>query len=172
MKIKNITYTGLLTAFLCITAPWSVPVGLVPVSLAGCSVFFVSLLAEKRGVIAVLLYVVLGAFGLPVFSSFTGGVQQLFGPTGGYIIGYIPASAFLAYIASKTSKCSIMFVLSVLCGNLILFFCGTLWFVFLTKTEFISALTICVLPFIITDIIKSMLALYLSLKVKKDLKKF
>ncbi len=170
MKIKDLTYIALLTAFLCITAPLSLPIGTVPVTLASFSVFLISAIAGKKGTLAVVLYILLGTSGLPVFSGFTGGFQQLAGVTGGFLVGYIFASLFISVLSKERHSVIICFVV-MLTANLIIYVSGVMWFVYSTKTEFLPALTICVFPFVIPDIIKTVLAAYISLNIRKRLEK-
>ena len=83
--------TALMTAVTCILAPLSIPIGPVPISLTNFAIYLsLYLLDWKKGTISYILYLLLGLVGLPVFSGFTGGIGKLAGPTGGYIIGFIP----------------------------------------------------------------------------------
>ena len=91
MRLRRSIFTALVAAMLCLLAPISVPVGAVPVSLSIFGVCLAALISDRRGALmALLLYVALGAVGLPVFAGFSGGAQVLVGPTGGYLFGYIP----------------------------------------------------------------------------------
>ena len=90
MKVKEITFTALMAAVCCILGPLSIPIGTVPISLTVVSVYLcVFALGTKFGTIAYVIYLLLGAAGLPVFSQFQGGVSKLVGPTGGYLIGFV-----------------------------------------------------------------------------------
>lgn len=83
--------TALMTAVTCILAPLSVPIGPVPISFTNLAIYLsLYLLDWKRGTLSYFLYLLIGFAGLPVFSGFTGGVAKLAGPTGGYIVGFIP----------------------------------------------------------------------------------
>ena len=80
ISVKTITETAIMAALICVLGPLSVPVGPVPVSLAPFAIFLtVCVLGEKKGTAAVLIYLLLGLVGLPVFSGFTGGPQKLSG---------------------------------------------------------------------------------------------
>ena len=103
---KTSTYamvvTALMAAVTCILAPLSVPIGPVPISLTNFAIYLsLYLLDWKKGTLSYLIYLLLGLVGLPVFSGFTGGLAKLAGPTGGYIIGFIPM-AILAGIVIDT----------------------------------------------------------------------
>ena len=78
-----------MTAVICVLAPFSLPIGPVPISLTNLAIYFVLyMLGVKRGTISYLVYLLIGLVGVPVFSGFTSGPGKLFGPTGGYLIGY------------------------------------------------------------------------------------
>ena len=97
---KDIALTALFVAVMAVCSWISIP-ATVPFTLQTFGVFLsVGLLGGKRGSLAVLVYLLLGAVGLPVFSGFTGGIGHLLGPTGGYIIGFI-FSALLMWLAER-----------------------------------------------------------------------
>ena len=92
LEVKQLALTGLMSAVICILGPISmnIPISPVPVSLGLLAIYFVlSVLGMKLGTLSVAIYILLGLVGLPVFTGFTGGPGKLFGPTGGYIVGYI-----------------------------------------------------------------------------------
>ena len=96
-KTKTMVIIGVMAAVTCILGPLSlaIPVSPVPISLTNLAVYFaVYVLGMKKGTISYLIYLLIGLIGLPVFSAFTGGPAKLFGPTGGYLIGF----AFMAAI--------------------------------------------------------------------------
>lgn len=91
-KTKTMALIGVMAAVTCILGPLSlaIPVSPVPISLTNLAVYFaIYVLGMKRGTISYCIYLLLGLVGLPVFSAFTGGAGKLFGPTGGYLIGFI-----------------------------------------------------------------------------------
>ncbi|MEG1774638.1 MAG: biotin transporter BioY, partial [Oscillospiraceae bacterium] len=91
ISTKALVFCGLMTALLCVAGPLSLPLpGLVPISLTNLALFLIAyLLGWKRAVLCNLLYLLIGAIGLPVFSGFTGGLPKLAGPTGGYLLGFV-----------------------------------------------------------------------------------
>ena len=94
--------TALMTAVTCILAPLSIPIGPVPISLTNFAIYLsLYLLDWKKGTISYILYLLLGLVGLPVFSGFTGGIGKLAGPTGGYIIGFIPMAIIAGIVIDK-----------------------------------------------------------------------
>ncbi len=127
----------------------------VPINLATLSIFLAGgLLGEKDGAISQIIYVLLGAIGLPVFHSFTGGIGIIAGPTGGYIIGYILAAWIVGFVLKKTGRKLHWNGIAMVLGLLGCYFLGTLWFMHLTATGLSSALMLCVVPFLLGDAIK------------------
>ena len=167
-----------MTAIMCILAPISIPIGPVPISLSTLVVFLsVFLLGTKWSAISCLIYLALGAVGLPVFSGYTGGIAKLLGPTGGYIIGFvftaIIAGAFLGFADKHfPGKKGIIFVFfGMLIALLATYAFGTIWFTIWSGTTFGYALTVCVIPFIPVDIIKLVIATILGRAVRSRLTK-
>ena len=96
ISTSTIAMIALMTAVTCILGPLSVPIGPVPISLTNLAIYFtVILLGWKKGTVSYVIYLLSGLVGVPVFSSFSAGPAKLFGPTGGYLIGFI----FLAMIS-------------------------------------------------------------------------
>lgn len=171
MKAKNLTQTALLAASICVLAPWTLPAGSFPVTLG---TFAVSLAAgiggRKKGTAAVVMYILLGAVGLPVFAGFSGGIHVIFNATGGFILGYIPLS--LCVGAAYDKKLSYFAcVLYALFGHLIMYLCAVLCYCAVTKASFISALAVCVLPFIFTDILKILASCALSMRLRDAIRR-
>lgn len=155
MKIQKLTVCALLCAFICVLAPLSLPLGAIPVSLATFAVYTVASISEiSLSLPALIGYILLGAFGIPVFSGFAGGFQQLAGVTGGYIIGYIPCLTIISLLTKKFEKNKIIYPLSMILGTIVCYVFGTAWYVIQTESKVSAALLPCVVPFITGDIIK------------------
>ena len=191
MKKKTTVHVYLLCAlFAAITGICSqimvpLPFTPVPINLALLAVWVCGgVLGARRGAIAILVYILLGAIGVPVFATLQGGLGILAGPTGGYIVGYVPAviifgllyRAFVSQpiaIAGQKIKTARRFALAVVAGLPALLSCyalGTVWFIFLTKTGFLAAMTMCVLPFIPGDILKLIAAAAVCEALRKPLR--
>lgn len=169
-----------LMAAVCAVCSWiSIPLPFtpVPINLGTLAVFLAAgILGWKYGSISVIVFVLLGAAGLPVFHGFTGGMGIITGPTGGYIVGYILA-AFLTGIMidtyfkarkSNENKAATYAVLA-LAMALGLFACyalGTAWFMHISGTDLKAALLMCVVPFLIGDAIKIAAATVLVKKLR------
>lgn len=171
MKVKDMTITALFAAIICVLAPWSFSAGAVPITLASFAVYLAAVvLGWKRGTIAVLIYVLLGAVGLPVFSGAAGGLGKIVGATGGYIIGYIPLALIAGLFADKYEK-TWANVAGMLLGSLVLYALGTAWFCVSLGKDLGYAMGVCVLPFLPGDAIKIALVTILSIKLRPLVKK-
>ena len=173
MKHKNLAVTAVTAAILCIFSPVSLPVGAVPVSLGIFAVCLISaLMPFRQSVDAVVIYILLGAAGLPVFSGFVGGFQQLAGITGGFIIGYIPCALITSILISRFENKKFIYPLSMAVGVVFCYILGTAWYSLQTNTDFFAAVPICVLPFIAGDIIKIAAASVTGIILRKRLKRY
>jgi len=158
-NIRFITTTALMTAVICILAPLSIPIGPVPISLTNLAIYFTMyILDTKRGTIAYLIYLLLGLAGLPIFSNFTGGPQKLFGPTGGYLIGFIPMALITGLVVDRFYKKRILCIAVMEASTWICYLFGSAWLMVSMKITFKAALMAGVIPFIIEDFIKMALA--------------
>lgn len=171
ISTKSLTIIGLMTAVCCVLGPISVPIGAVPVSLGVLAVLLtVYVLGTFKGTVATLVYILLGTVGLPVFSGYQGGLQKVSGPTGGYIIGFI----FLALIAGafidrfSYKKCY-MHVVGMVLGLAVCYLFGTIWFMFVTKMDFVVSLTVCVVPFLLFDALKIAFCFTMGIGIRKAL---
>ena len=96
IKTRQLALIGVIAAVICILGPLSLPIGIVPISLTNLAIYFaIYALGRKRGTLSYIVYLFIGLVGLPVFSGFSGGFPKLFGPTGGYLIGFL----FMAFIS-------------------------------------------------------------------------
>ena len=145
----------------------------VPFTLQTFGVFIaVGVLGGKRGSLSVLVFILLGAIGIPVFANFSGGIGVLAGPTGGYIIGFLFSALLMWAMEKLPGKKSVMQIVSMIAGLIVCYAFGTVWFVIVYgrmngPIGFTAALASCVVPFIIPDIIKIALAYVLSRKLRK-----
>ena len=135
-----------------------------------------NLLGGKKGTIAVIVYLLIGAIGVPVFSGFKSGYAILIGPTGGYMLGFIfMGLIFIVGEILGKGKLKVRIVSMVL-GLIVCYAFGTAWFmvVYTNNTGAIglgTALSWCVIPFIVPDICKMILAIVLSEKLRKELRR-
>ena len=162
-KTYEITMTALMAAVTCILAPLSIPIGPVPISFTNLAIYLsLYLLGWKKGTISYLIYLLLGLVGLPVFSGFNGGLTRLAGPTGGYIIGYVVSAYVTGWVLERFGKRTVKtLALSILAGWLVTYSFGTLWFSYITHTSFTAALSLCVIPFLPGDLLKTCITIVL-----------
>ena len=162
-KIKNLALIAVMTAIMCILGPLSVPIGPVPLSLTTFAVFLsVFILGWKRGTLSVCVYLLLGLAGLPVFSGFQGGIAKLAGPTGGYLIGFIPVAILAGIIIESCKRRLIISIIGMAGLSWLLYTIGTTWLAFSMHISWGQALAAGVLPFIVGDIIKIICAALLG----------
>ncbi len=168
MKTKNLTLAALTAALCCVISPIAIPVGAVPFSLSLFAVYLAAAVSGPlTGTAAVGLYIVLGAVGLPVFSGFMGGAAHLAGPTGGFIIGYLPCALVTGLLAGGKNCPRWRYPAGMTLGSLCCYAAGTLWYCLLTKSTLWAALSVCVLPFVIFDVIKIAAASLLCPRLKE-----
>ncbi|MDO5122674.1 MAG: biotin transporter BioY, partial [Erysipelotrichaceae bacterium] len=140
-------------------APIAIPLaGEVPISLATFAVMLSgAVLGSNLGTRAVLVYIILGMMGIPVFANYASGSGIVFGMTGGYIIGYLPLAFMTGLFREKLGKEKkyIPIACGALLGNLILYVLGTVWFIRCTEMPLAGALAACVFPFIPGDLLKT-----------------
>lgn len=174
MEKKMTTYqlavTALFAALLCILSPIALPIGPVPISLATLIIYLaVYLLGTKLSAISCAIYLLLGLVGLPVFSGYASGLGKLAGPTGGYLIGYIPMAVVAGLIIGRGNANVVRSAIGLVVGTAVLYLLGTIWFVIQMDCTFGYALTVCVVPFLIGDAIKIVIAVLLGSVVRKRL---
>lgn len=166
--VRELVFTAMFAAIIAVCSIISIPIGAIPVTLQTFAVCLsAAVLGWKRGTLAVFIYILLGVVGLPVFSGMKGGAGVLAGPTGGYIIGFIPAAVIIGLVADKTRRRALPLCLSMIGGVALCYAVGTVWFTVVTGRSFGEALMLCVVPFILFDAAKIALAAPLSLKLSK-----
>ena len=169
-KIYDICLGAMMIVIMILFSQAVIAIGPVPFNLGVMGAFLMGLfLRPRRAFLAMLCYILMGAFGLPVFAGLSGGPGVLFGLTGGYILGYI----FICVISSLAEhrglplplKAGVMILSLIVCYAF-----GTAWFMFISRNGLYESLTACVIPFILPDLMKLFLALWLSGLIKKSLK--
>ena len=166
------TATALMAALICVAGPLSVAVGPIPLSLASFAVYLAgAILGWKRGSLAVLLYLLIGLAGVPVFSGFSGGFQKLIGVTGGYLAGYLPCAIltglFVGSPEDGAPRGIWRLAAGMALGTAALYIVGTAWFMLQTKNPLGAALGMCVLPFLPGDAVKIAAATLIAAPVRR-----
>lgn len=159
---KDLVLTALFAALTAVLAQIQLPIGPVPFNLAVFGAFLAGmLLAPAWAAASMGVYMLLGAVGIPVFAGFMGGPAVLLGKTGGYVIGYIFIALATALAVKRSGKLPVIGA-AMLAGLLICYGFGTAWFMAVTGADLVSALGWCVLPFIVPDVCKGVLACVLG----------
>ncbi len=170
LDIRSIVLCALFVAVCAVCAALYIP-SPVPFSLQIFGVFLSAfLLGCRRGTLAVTCYILLGAVGVPVFAGFRGGLSVIMSATGGFILSFPLVSFFTAYVSKKsTSKYNRL--VGGCAGLILCYTVGTIWFIAITLSQggvvnILSVMAVCVLPYIIPDILKLLLADLLTKRLK------
>lgn len=171
MSTQDLVMTGMFTAIICVLAQISIPVQPIPFTLGLFAIFLTgALLKPKYAFFAVLAYILLGAFGVPVFAGLKGGLQNLTGMTGGYLAAY-PLMALVTALFYKHVKKykTIALAVGMVISLILCYLLGTLWFAYSNTygMNFTAALSVCVFPFILFDVLKITLAISVSAVLRK-----
>ena len=173
MKTLDMAYIGLFAVIIAICSWISIPT-VVPFTLQTFAVFLaVAVLGGKRGTLSVIVYVLLGAVGLPVFSGFKGGIGVLLNTTGGYIIGFIFSALLMWAFEKAFGRKAWALILSMILALALCYALGTIWFMIIYANNvgavgLSAVLGWCVIPFIIPDLIKIALAFILSRRISRS----
>jgi len=171
LNIKQITSIGVMAAAICLLAPLSIPIGPVPISLTNLVIYFsLYILGMKKGTLSYLIYLLIGMVGLPVFSGFTSGPGKLFGPTGGYLIGFIPMAILAGILIDRYTNKKLICLLGMILGTAICYAFGTIWLAYQAHMDFAAAIWAGVIPFIPADLIKMILAMLIGPQIREQLK--
>ena len=162
---------ALFAALICVLSPFSIQIGPVPITMSLFAVMLCGVALDWRGAgLAVLVYLLIGLVGLPVFSGGKGGAAVLAGATGGYIWSYILCAVIASLVAGKMraqgAKQMLITAIGCACGVIVCYICGTLQFSAVAGRTFVEALSVCVIPFIIPDLIKCACAAILGTQIK------
>ncbi|MEG2669971.1 MAG: biotin transporter BioY [Oscillospiraceae bacterium] len=188
MKTKQMVLCGVFAAITAIVAPLAIPIGPIPITLGVVLALLCGgLLKPKLAFVSQIIYILLGCIGLPIFAGFKAGFQVVVGPTGGYLIMY-PIMALIVAIALKfyesrfeadkstVSKSKFIKPLWIFVWMLVAiavcYVAGSVWFSVQAGVPYIKALMITVVPFIIGDIIKAIIATVLTILMRSRIAKF
>lgn len=166
-RISFMTTCGVMAAAMCVACPVMVPIGAVPISLATFVIAFaLTLLGTNRAMMSIGIYLLLGLIGMPVFAGFQGGVGKLAGPTGGYLVGFLPM--LLVGGSIGRNKGTAGKIAGLLLGLSLDYALGTGWYILQTGSALHPALAVCVYPFLVPDMMKICLGVLLAQRVGKQ----
>lgn len=168
-KVYPLAMTAVMAAVICVLGPMSIPIGPVPISFTNLAIYLsLYLLGWRRGTLSYLIYVLIGMVGIPVFSGYAGGFGKLFGPTGGYIIGFVPMALVAGWVIDRYENRAIQMA-GMAAGTILCYAFGTAWFCFQAGYTLWAALGMCVFPFIPGDLGKMAAALYVGPMIRARL---
>jgi biotin transport system substrate-specific component len=171
-KLRWMVLASLMAALTAVGAYIHVPIGPVPIVLSTLFVLLSGLLLGSRwGLASMALYLFVGAIGLPVFSGGRGGIAHFFGPTGGYLFGYLLAAWLTGFISERSRGFLFFEILGVAMGSLLIYGLGVPWLKMVTQMSWSKALLVGMVPFLIGDAVKASVALILARAVRPILKR-
>lgn len=176
IKTKDMVTCAVFAAVISVFSVMTVPIGEIPITLGLFGILLTSVvLGARRGAVAVLVFMLIGIVGLPVFSGFRGGFSVLLGPTGGYASSYILAALLVGTASDAAKKLhnpakTVVIAASTVIGILVCYTFGTLQFIALTGNAPAAALAKCVLPFIPFDIAKAAAAVICGTEVSRRIR--
>ncbi len=181
---RRLTLCAVMAAVMCVLAPISVPIG--PISITGgtLAIYLAAcLLGGRWGAVTTLVYLLLGFVGLPVFSNYMGGAERLLGPTGGYLVGYLPMMLIAGGVVELTlarfrekgragaAPALVLQFLGMVLATAVLYAFGTAWYCVQAGVGLEKALAACVFPFIPFDLVKMAIALLVGVPVRRGLER-
>ena len=161
IRTKQMVLIALMTAVTCVLGPLSIPLPFspVPISLTNFAIFLaIFVLGMKSGTISFIIYLLLGAIGVPVFSSFRGGLQVLTGPTGGYLIGFIFLALIMGFALDHFDRKLVPTIIGMIIGMAVCYAFGTVWLAKLLSLSFKEGLMMGVIPYLAGDAAKIIIA--------------
>ena len=171
-KTKDIVFIALFAVLIAVCSWISIPF-VVPFTMQTFAVYLtLNFLGAKKGTVSICIYLMLGLIGVPVFSNFNSGMGALFGLTGGYMIGWLLSGLVMFLVEKLLGRKIWAQAVSMIAGLVVCYIAGTAWFmvVYARNTGPIglwTSLLWCVIPFIIPDLLKLGLALWLSQRLRK-----
>ncbi|KAJ53600.1 biotin transport system substrate-specific component [Clostridium tetanomorphum] len=166
LSTKDLVLCGMFAAITGVVSQISIPIHPIPFTLQVFAVYLTGIiLGYKKAFISQLIYVALGAVGVPLFSNFRGGIQSIVGPTGGFIIAFPFMALIVGYFFEK-SKDKGMLAIGLLLSLVFCYTLGTIQLSIVTGMSILKAINVAVLPFVLFDLIKIFIAYIIGLKIK------
>ena len=175
---KTITFLALFTALMCVLSPFAIPMQPVPITLATLVVYIIAgLLDYKYAAIPIILYILIGLMGVPVFSNGTAGLAVLGGPTAGFIYGYILGALAESLLLHFFKEKKWMYPVAMVGATIFIYAFGLTWFMIYMNNSgkaitFGAALMACVVPFLLGDAIKIIAASSVCISLRKHFERY
>lgn len=174
LTVRDITYSALLTAIICVLGYIIIPIPFSPVAITGQSLAVMlagCLLTPLQAGISMISFLFLGCVGVPVFSGGRAGIGILVGQSGGYYIGYLIGAVLISVLARKSNSLLWRFAACFIGGIVIVHFLGAVWLGFITNVGIKKSFILGSLPFIPGDLLKAVIAVAISSKINKGLRR-
>ena len=169
-RLRMMIISALFAAIIGVLAQITVPLPLVPITGQTLAIgLAATILGAKYGTISVLIYLCMGSIGLPVFSQMSGGLGILVGPTGGFLVGFIPTAFIIGYILEKTKFTITNAIIANIIGMFVALAFGTVWLKFIADLSWTAALAAGFLPFLAVGVLKAVLAAWAGIVVRNRL---
>lgn len=170
-KLQMMITSALFAAIIGVLAQVTIPLPLVPITGQTLAIgIAATILGARYGTLSILLYLCMGAIGLPVFAQMSAGLGILLGPTGGYLIGFIPTAFIIGYYLEKTSFSVKNAVIANVIGMFVALTFGTVWLKIIANLSWTAAFTGGFAPFLIMGLLKAALAAWAGIAVRNRLK--
>lgn len=171
LGVREMCYIAMFTAVIAILAQISIPLPLgVPMTMQTFAITLAAVvLGAKFSTYSTLIYLLLGAVGVPVLANFSAGLDKFVGPTGGFLISFPIMAFIIGYGAEHKDMFKGAYVVFLIVGTVVNYVIGVAMFCVLTKSSVATGISACVIPFIPTAIIKAVLASYVGFLIKKRL---
>lgn len=169
-KLRMMLISALFATIIGILAQITIPLPIVPITGQTLAIgLAATILGARYGTISVLIYLCMGAIGLPVFAQMSGGLGILFGPTGGFLVGFVPTAFIIGYFLEKTSFTLKNAIIANIIGMFIALFFGSIWLKVIANLSWVAAFLAGFLPFLIGGILKAILAAWIGIIVQNRL---
>ncbi|MFC4714128.1 biotin transporter BioY [Planococcus dechangensis] len=171
VKLRMMIVTALFAAIIGVLAQVTIPLPLVPITGQTLAIgLAATILGARYGTMSILVYLGIGAVGIPVFAQMSGGLGSLFGPTGGYLFGFIPTAFIIGYYLEKTSFTVMNAIIANIIGMFVALIFGTVWLKVFAELTWTGAFVGGFLPFLLVGVIKAVLAAWIGISVRNRLK--
>ncbi len=169
--LRRMVYAAMFGALTAIGSFMVIPLQPLPITLQTLFTGLAgALLGGYTGALSQIIYVLLGVIGLPVFAGGKAGIGTLFGPTGGYLIGFIVGAYVIGKIVEARKEPGLAWIaLALVAGNLVIYTLGTLQLSVVTHFSLLKSLMVGVVPFLIGDLLKLATAAWLAFKLRKNI---
>lgn len=174
MKTKELTKMSICISLLCVSAYISFPLPFTPAMVTAQTIIINLIgliLTPKQAFITMGAYILIGICGVPVFVGATAGLGKVFGPTGGFILGFLVAAPVISLLKGKSKDIKKYLILTILVGMPIIYVAGIFSMCLVLKINIVSALMLAVVPFVLGDILKCIASCFLATKLNETLVK-